>query len=176
MQIINGKHCLINLILWRHAEAEMDSDSGNDVDRVLTRRGRKDASKMAKWLYQHLPASTKILSSPASRCLETAHALKELSTHRNEPFVITVADFLGIDNGVEVIEREVIDRADADETVLIVGHQPNLGLLVVKFLGMDETACVIKKGSVWWLRQRAINGTSDAELHYYLLTVQLPHY
>ena len=56
---------MANLILWRHAEAEDLSLTGADSDRALTKRGRKDAAKMAKWLHQHLPANTEVLSSPA---------------------------------------------------------------------------------------------------------------
>lgn len=39
---------MANLILWRHAEAEAESVSGADADRALTKRGRKDAARMAK--------------------------------------------------------------------------------------------------------------------------------
>lgn len=38
---------MANLILWRHADAEILSVNGNDIDRALTKRGRKDAAKMA---------------------------------------------------------------------------------------------------------------------------------
>ncbi|HSG92153.1 MAG TPA: histidine phosphatase family protein, partial [Methylotenera sp.] len=63
-----------DLILWRHAEAEDISATGKDTDRVLTKRGRKDAAKMAKWLVKHLPADTVVLCSPALRCQQTAAA------------------------------------------------------------------------------------------------------
>lgn len=167
---------MVNLILWRHAEAEVNSDTGKDVDRVLTKRGQKDASKMAKWLHQHLPTNAKILCSPAYRCLETVAALQRLSVHRKPPLHITITEFLGIDSSLEAIEREVIDVADADETILIVGHQPNLGLLVAKILGMGEGACAVKKGAVWWLRQGSKRDALDGKLQSYLFTVQLPRY
>ena len=38
----------MNLILWRHAEAE---DTTPDLKRVLTKRGLKDAALMAQWLH-----------------------------------------------------------------------------------------------------------------------------
>ena len=94
-----------NLILWRHAEAEVESVSGKDTDRALTKRGRKDAVKMAKWLVQHLPANSEILCSPARRCLETASAL-----HDQSGLAINVADFLSIDSSVARIAKEVVNQ------------------------------------------------------------------
>lgn len=159
---------MANLILWRHAEAEGSSDSGLDADRVLTKAGRKDAAKMAKWLNEYLPANTEILCSPAKRCIETASALNE--TVKKSPREIKVVDFLSVDHSVESIARNLTNE-DSTQTILVVGHQPNLGLLISKLLGMQDSA-VVKKGAVWWLRQRYVNGA----LQTYLFTVQHPDY
>ena len=166
---------MANLILWRHAEAEVQSKSGEDVDRALTRKGRKDAAKMAKWLHQHLPANTEILCSPALRCLETVAALVALSGRENTEIAmkLKIAEFLGIDSTVEIIAKK-ISNDDSSKTILIIGHQPNLGLLIAKLLGMHDSACVVKKGAVWWLRQRNIPNLSGSATQTYLFTVQHP--
>ena len=163
---------MANLILWRHAEAEVQSKSGRDSDRALTKKGRKDAAKMAIWLHQHLPANTEILSSPALRCIETATALVALKD-REKQHEIKIAEFLSIDSTVDIIAKK-ISNADSSKTILIVGHQPNLGLLIAKLLGMDESACPVKKGAVWWLRQRTIPNLSGSATQTYLVTVQHP--
>jgi len=62
----------MELILWRHAEAE---DGSPDLERELTGKGRKQAARMADWLNPRLPPDIRILSSPASRTLQTAQAL-----------------------------------------------------------------------------------------------------
>lgn len=157
---------MANLIFWRHAEAEVLGAFGLDKNRALTKNGRKDAAKMAKWLNQHLPANTEVLSSPAQRCLETAEALHNLGQHE-----IKVADFLSVGSTVEQIAKKITND-DSSKTILVIGHQPNLGLLISKLLGMKENACVVKKGAVWWLRQREVNGV----LQTYLFTVQHPDY
>jgi phosphohistidine phosphatase len=42
----------------------------------------------------------------------------------------------------------------ASEPVLIIGHQPVLGQVAARLLtGLDQ-AWSVKKGAVWWLRQR----------------------
>ncbi len=148
--------------------------NGKDIDRALTKGGRKDAAKMAKWLNQHLPKNTEILCSPARRCLETAATLNDESNYKNlhaTRYEIKQAKFLGVDSTVEAIAEQVVND-DSSKTILLIGHQPNLGQLIAKLLGMDEATCVVKKGSVWWLRQRFINGASQT----YLFTVQQPDY
>jgi phosphohistidine phosphatase len=173
---------MANLILWRHAEAEVDSVTGKDADRVLTKRGRKDALKMATWLQQHLPENTEVLSSPARRCLETAAALQCVDTahktkrqQQSAPMKVSVCNFLSIESNVEVIAKNLINQLvnqTEGKTLLVVGHQPNLSLLILKLLGLNEQACSVKKGSVWWLRQRLVN----AVLQTSLITVQSPNF
>jgi len=155
---------MTDLILWRHAEAEDVSATGKDTDRILTKRGRKDAARMAKWLSQHLPTVTVVLCSPAQRCLETAAALSALNQVQ-----IKVENFLSVDSSVERIAKELAAKYST-KTVLIVGHQPNLGLLITQLLGMHQSAGVVKKGSVWWLRQRLAGN----DLTYYIHSVKQP--
>lgn len=38
----------MDLILWRHAEAE---DGSNDLARTLTRKGQQQTGQMAAWLH-----------------------------------------------------------------------------------------------------------------------------
>ncbi len=160
---------MANLILWRHAEAEDQSNTGLDDDRALTKNGRKDAAKIAKWLNEYLPENTQILCSPARRCLETVSALNDV-TQRKTKHEIKIAEFLGTDSSVALITKN-LSNDDSNQTILAVGHQPNMGLLIANLLGMQENV-VVKKGAVWWLRQRLVNG----ELQTYLFTVQHPDY
>jgi phosphohistidine phosphatase len=163
-----------NLILWRHAEAEIQSHSGTDADRALTKHGLKDAARMAAWLDQYLPKNTEILCSPARRCLETAAALLQLNTSKIKREV-KIVDFLGVNSSVGEIAKQV-SNDESSQTILIIGHQPNLGLLIAEVLGMKESACVVKKGAVWWIRQRDQNGLAGATTQTYLFTVQHPDY
>jgi hypothetical protein len=63
----------MELILWRHAEAE---DGVPDGERALTKKGRKQAAAVAAWLKPHLPRQARILASPATRAQQTAAALE----------------------------------------------------------------------------------------------------
>lgn len=174
---------MANLIVWRHAQAEELSASGNDAERALTPRGIKDASKMARWLQQHLPENYEILSSPARRCLQTAAALEHISG-RKKPHPVTIAPFLATGGAVEVMLAKLLNT-DSSQNIVLVGHQPLLGEFIAKVLGMAETAFEVKKGAVWWLRQRAIadslsttaaDGHAAAKSAMYLFTVKPPRY
>jgi phosphohistidine phosphatase len=61
----------MDLILWRHAEAE---EGDNDLARELTPKGEKQAARVAEWLLQRLPRSSPDLQ-PAARAQQTAEAL-----------------------------------------------------------------------------------------------------
>lgn len=161
---------MTDLLFWRHAEAEDFSISGLDADRELTRKGSKDAARMAKWLAEHLPEKTTLLVSPAVRCQQTAAALNKL-----KPFELKTADFLATESTVPRIAHALASYQNA-KTLLLVGHQPNLGYLIASYLGMPAGGCVVKKGAVWWLRQRVLSDEATSALQSYLLTVQHPDY
>jgi soluble lytic murein transglycosylase len=54
--------------------------------------------------------------------------------------------------------------------VLLVGHQPYLGQIVARLLGINDTASSIRKGAVWWLRSRV----REEQLQTVLMTVASP--
>jgi phosphohistidine phosphatase len=62
----------MDLILWRHADAE---DGDDDLARNLTHKGHRQAKRMARWLHAYLPARVRVLCSPANRARQTADAL-----------------------------------------------------------------------------------------------------
>ena len=55
----------MDLILWRHAEAEDELELGGDLARRLTPKGEKQASRMASWL----DTSVALLKRPQTRFL-----------------------------------------------------------------------------------------------------------
>ena len=63
----------MDLILWRHCEAEPGEP---DLGRRLTSKGLKQAERMAAWLDTHLPDTCRVLVSPADRAQQTAQALQ----------------------------------------------------------------------------------------------------
>jgi phosphohistidine phosphatase len=131
----------MELILWRHAEAE---DGMPDLGRELTDKGRKQAARMADWLNPRLPQDTRILVSPAARALQTAQALGR--GYKETP---ALAPGVSVD--------EVLAAAgwpDSAYPVLIVGHQPTLGQVAMQLLAGQPGDLTLKKGGIWWFQGR----------------------
>ncbi len=131
----------MDIILWRHADAE---DGIPDEGRKLTQKGEKQAQKVAKWLKERLPSDTRILVSPAKRTQQTVSHL----TDKYET-VKEIASGATVKNVLSAI-GEINDTSY--ETVLIVGHQPTLGMVAAYLLGSREAHITVKKGSIWWFR------------------------
>ena len=53
---------------------------------------------------------------------------------------------------------------DAKAPVLVVGHQPTLGLVAAHLLAGVDQAWSVKKGAVWWLRRRERPGDGQTTL------------
>ena len=66
---------MMELILWRHAEAHDAKEGQDDLERALTPRGEKQAARMSAWLERQLPQGLRVVSSPARRTEQTAQAL-----------------------------------------------------------------------------------------------------
>ena len=131
----------MDLILWRHAEAEPGEP---DMERRLTPKGSKQAERAARWLDQHLPDTCRILVSPAKRAQQTALALKRKFKTRNE---------LAPDVAAESV-LAAANWPESREAVLIVGHQPTLGKVASLLLAGADTEWSIPKGAIWWLSNR----------------------
>lgn len=138
----------MDLILWRHADAE---NGVPDDARRLTAKGRRQAKKMAGWLASRLPEDCRIVCSPAQRARETAAALSEhpeidpaVSTAATPQAVLKAAGWPG-----------------GSGTVVVVGHQPTLGAAAALALTGTAEAWPLKKGAIWWL---STDGSGDVEV------------
>lgn len=135
----------MDLLLWRHAEAEDLKPDGSDLDRMLTYRGEKQAKRMAGWLDRQLPEMARIIVSPARRAEQTAMALGRKYKLCEE--------LAPTDDGSQTL-LNLVNWPTAKGTFLVVGHQPTLGQTISRLVGLQGSECPVKKGSVWWLRSR----------------------
>jgi len=114
------------LLILRHAKSDWSANV-EDFDRPLNKRGHKDAKKMGAWLKQQKLVPDLIVSSPATRAMQT---------------ITNVCDQLG-KNAPDIIWDERIYEATLDELLkvisehgksakclLLTGHNPGLDHLV----------------------------------------------
>jgi phosphohistidine phosphatase len=130
----------MDLIIWRHAEAE---DGVPDLERKLTSKGRKQAERVAQWLLQRLPSRFALIASPAVRAQQTAEAL-------GVPVKTDKALAPGASPAAIV---QACGWPDYKGAAVIVGHQPDLGRALAHLLGAQHGFSV-KKGALWWISNR----------------------
>ena len=134
----------MDLILWRHAEAE---DAEPDAERALTSKGSRHAARVGAWLDQQLPEQCRVLVSPAVRCRQTADGLgRRYTVHE------------ALDTG-SAPERmlEICGWPGHRFPALLIGHQPQLGELAALILAGSKQPWKIRKAGVFWIKG------SDAE-------------
>jgi phosphohistidine phosphatase len=141
----------MDLILWRHAEAV---DGTPDLARKLTAKGMKQAEDIARWLRPRLPGQTRIVVSPAQRTLQTAKALTE--------DLEIVRDLAPGASPAAVLAA--VGWPGQTGAVLVVGHQPTLGLVASMLIAGKPMPWSIKKGGVWWLSHRVRGGQPQVVL------------
>jgi len=142
----------MELILWRHADAE-DPGPHGDAARRLTRKGEKQAERMARWLRPQREGSWRIVSSPAVRALETVAPL-------DLPY--EVRESVSTASGPEQVLEEA-GWPDAGQ-VMVVGHQPTLGQVAAILLGGRSGEVSVRKGAILWFSTRLRDDTQETVL------------
>jgi phosphohistidine phosphatase len=138
----------MDLLLWRHADA---AEGGRDLDRKLTAKGRKQAARVAEWLIARLPGKFLVIASPARRARETADALN--TRYR-------IVEQLAPGASIEAIV-EAAGWPKIKGTVIVVGHQPDLGRAAASLIAGINADWSVKKGGLWWLTRRERDGTKQ---------------
>jgi phosphohistidine phosphatase len=151
----------MELILWRHADAAAGIP---DIERELTKKGKKQARSMANFLRKHLAADTRILVSPATRTQQTVHALTK---------TYEVVDAIAPGASPQSL-LQAANWPDEMGMVLLVGHQPTLGQTAALLLTGKPADWSVKKGALWWLSCRGQAEQIEASLRMVLAPELLP--
>lgn len=125
-----------------------------DIERALTRKGKKQAGRMARWLKSTLPRNVTILVSPARRTQQTARALGMRYQTRDE---------LAPGKSVE----EILAAAGwpgGEGAVVIVGHSPAISQIGALLLTHNPGEWTLKKAGVWWFSNRGGDGEPQVVL------------
>ena len=136
----------------RHGPAEDSSLTGRDGDRALTPDGRERTRAVARTLLSQGEVPLTIVSSPLVRSLQTAEivaAVTDLAKRVGE-----AKDAGGASGAVE-IRREMAPGGDAlalvhelarsgRKRVMVVGHEPDLSMLVSRLVGRHPDQGMLK--------------------------------
>jgi phosphohistidine phosphatase len=127
----------------------------SDHDRPLTAKGERQAAKMARWLNLHLPETARVLVSPTLRTVQTADGLERRKR---------IIDALKPEDTVDAL-LHAARWPDAKEAVVVVGHQPTLGLTAAYLLAGVTQTWPVRKGAIWWIKRRERDGQVEVLLH-----------
>ncbi len=130
------------LYILRHAEAEAVITS--DRDRKLTPRGDKQAACIGQFCLEHELIPGVVLTSPVVRARETARNV--VTVLKNvELFEVP---WMACGMSPEVALHEIKTYLTF-ESVMIVGHEPDLSHLIAVLLGLDHAqALAVSKASL----------------------------
>ncbi len=118
----------MNLYFIRHGNADWPDWNGADDERPLTKKGGKQARRVAKLLCQLGVDPAVVLSSPLPRALQTAELVADgLGVHlRQEPALGKSFDLPAL--------RAILKRLPAGD-LIVVGHEPSFSRVIEQLTG-----------------------------------------
>jgi probable hydrolase protein len=152
----------MNLLLWRHADAEA---LDNDLARQLTIKGKEQARKMAQWINAHFYQDYTCWVSQAKRTQQTASYLTENMVINSK-----------LNPGANV--QKIIDelaKLKSNTDLILVGHQPWIGKLALFLINgyhYPNSYLSFKKANIWWLENK--DGFNHASSFFHLKAVLSP--
>lgn len=132
----------MKVVFVRHATAEDGGPTLRDWDRALSDEGRAEAPLISNALQVLEMQPDLVLSSPLVRAHQTAEIVAQALGRS-----VTLADELQPGNGTLDNLQQMLARHKAD-TVMLVGHEPDLSSLAARLVNADERGILLKKAGL----------------------------
>ncbi len=111
------------LVLIRHSKSDWTDPHLTDIERPLNKRGKRDAPFMAKLLKEKGIIPDLILSSPATRAIQTLnYFLQEYQFDKNK---VIIRDEI-YTMGATAIRKLISSIDDKHNVVFLFGHNPDI--------------------------------------------------
>ena len=121
------------LLILRHAKTEQEAPAG-DHARHLTKRGERDAARIAEHIRATTGAPDAIVTSDARRAMQTAELVAPVIGF-DRPLTVEPRVYAADLDTLLAVVRELPDVADH---VILVGHNPGFEELTAALVGADE--------------------------------------
>ena len=144
------------LLLLRHAKSAWPAEVA-DLDRPLAPRGERDTNLVGGYLARRGLLPDHVVASPARRAQETA---RRVLAAAGSTCPVTTDRELYEGDVVQVL-REVPEGA---RRALLVGHEPDLGLLAARMIGAAPGSISLRKAGLALLDFGAGGHGSDSPL------------
>ncbi len=153
------------LYVMRHAEAVDGNEALRDEWRYLTEKGRQSAEKISYGVAKYGPKPRLIVTSPLTRAVQTAEIMAARACRKN----VVVSSALLMPGGDVADVIEYLKDCGNSKRVMLVGHEPQLGLLVSALLGREHEALPLKKGACVALEIDPAKADKPAAFLWYLV-------
>lgn len=131
----------MNLYFLRHGIAEDAHGAMRDADRALTGDGREQLADIARTLGRLGVKPDLILSSPLVRARQTAEIVAPVLGSPME-----IADEL--QPGCTLDDLQRVLGPFSRESIMLVGHEPDLSSMAARLINADEQGIVLKKAGL----------------------------
>jgi phosphohistidine phosphatase len=135
----------MEIYILRHGIAVSRGTPGypND-DRPLTEDGIEKMTEAALGIAKIVDKFDVVVSSPLIRALDTAGIAAEAIKYKDE---IVSTKFL-MPGSLPSSLFDFLGKYKSKRSVLLVGHEPHLGILASRLLGYDDSVIEFKKGGI----------------------------
>ncbi|WP_026989050.1 SixA phosphatase family protein [Fodinicurvata sediminis] len=118
------------LLVLRHAKSSWDNPELGDIERPLTKRGRRNAHAMGRALHERGLAADRVYCSDAQRTRETWSLLApEWFGDKTIPFTVTRALYMASADALLQFCKAADEQA---QRVMLIGHNPGLHELCLR--------------------------------------------
>ena len=144
--------------------------NGSDADRPLTVQGREEIRKIGRWTKAMGYTFDLIATSPLQRARETAEII---GTTTQQEHKVQVWDLLSPGGDIDALSRQIA-ALEGDCSVLIVGHEPMLSIVISRIIsGYATTSVALAKGGFARIKNVTCHGELSGELHSLITPKQL---
>jgi len=158
----------MQICLLRHAiAADLSPDILRDEDRPLTKKGVEKIRLGALGMARMGLRFDRILTSPILRARQTAEIVAEALKADD---LLTLAKELGFGFSCQAV-CGLLERGNFGDSVLLVGHQPDLGMLGGWLLGGNDLP--LRKGALALIEVLGAPEPRSGVLHWLLAPRQL---
>lgn len=111
------------LTLIRHAKSDWGNEYLKDIDRHLNERGYEDAYILSDWYFNNHGSPDFILSSPATRALNTALIFARSLNFDMKNFVLEETIYESTEQTLLSILK---NQSDSKNSIMLFGHNPGV--------------------------------------------------
>lgn len=160
----------MKVYLLRHAQAEeRDARQYPTDDRPLTERGMERTRDACDGMIRVVKRVDAVLTSPLARARQTAEIVAgAFEVAKN----LEVVQFLSPGCWPESVLSHLRSRSESDR-VMLVGHEPDLGLLSSALCGAGHAVIAFRKGSLCRIDVNGAPGLSRGAIVWHLTQRQL---